>query len=285
MLYPNEQRAREVGISLGDRYLVETFVKVDPQFNSVKSILGKMGFHEGALYVVGVSLVSYMLSLRGEVHWSLAAELSSKPYHQSLKRFVQESPSLVRLREQRLRRLEIYLSRVAPILRRELDKDVVDLTKVLKVLESQLSTSPGSKTVAFATKMLMYALIAEGKKFSGGEGVPIPVDYRVSLVTLTSGMLEGWVCGDDIRKLAHDVRARWRSTVVKLWEAASRAAGTPPILLDSVVWVCGLCIDENVEKPSGIGECITSSFRLDPSLVGKLEVLWSNLIRCSHASP
>ncbi len=284
MLYPNGKRAHEVGAALGDPQLVWAFVYADPQFHSVKTILEKMGFRDGVLYIVGISLVSYLLTTRGEEHWRLAAEFSSRPYHQSLRRFVLESPSLARLREQRLRRLELYLSRAVPLLEPEIDEETIDLSRLLKTLSAAMEATPESKTIAFAVKMALYAAVAGNRGFSGGEKVPMPVDYRVALTTLTSGMLEGWTCQQDVRRLAQVIRSSLRDTIVRLWEAVSRAAEKPPVLLDSVVWVSGLCIDENIERPAVIGECIARKVGVD-SYLDRLSVLWGYLDKCGYARP
>ncbi|QOJ79493.1 N-glycosylase/DNA lyase [Infirmifilum lucidum] len=284
MLYPNEKRAREVGAALGEPRLVWAFISADPQFHSVKTILEKMGFREGLLYIVGVSLVSYLLTTRGEEHWALAAEFSSRPYSQSLRKFVRESPSLARLREQRLRRLELYLSRAVPLLEPEIEKESIDLSRILASLSTAMEATPDSKTSAFAAKMALYTAVAGGRRFSGGDKVPIPVDYRVSLTTLTSGMLEGWTCQQDIRRLAQIIRSSLRTTIVRLWEAASKAAEKPPVLLDSVAWVSGLCIDENIERPAIIGECIARKVGVD-SYLDRLSVLWGYLDRCNYSRP
>uniref|UniRef100_A0A7C3WQQ9 N-glycosylase/DNA lyase n=1 Tax=Thermofilum pendens TaxID=2269 RepID=A0A7C3WQQ9_THEPE len=68
-LRPDEQRAVEVGRALATPGLVEHLAETDPQMSAVRRIVKRLGFPEGALYVVGVSLLSYMLSERGEKHW------------------------------------------------------------------------------------------------------------------------------------------------------------------------------------------------------------------------
>ncbi|MEZ0345738.1 MAG: N-glycosylase/DNA lyase [Infirmifilum sp.] len=282
MFFPNEEKARQVGLTLREPRLADEFVRADPQYHSVEKILGKMGFIEGTLYIVGIALVSYMLTTRGEDHWSLTAKYAQGSSFEALRRFVMESPSLARFRDQKARRIETYVSKVSPHLRELLEKNTISLDEVHRLIAENIEGRIDDKTVVFAVKMLYYSLLASKKIFTGGEKIPIPVDYRVSLVTFTSGMLQGWRCNDNLREFARIARSTYRPVIIKLWGIVSDVAGIPSLKLDSIAWVSGLCIDENLEQPGRVEECLLRRYNIESSLIGHARVLWGELINCSH---
>ena len=280
MLFPDEERAVKIGFSLRDPRLVEVFIKSDPQFHSVAEIIERLGFIDGSLYIMGVALISYMLSARGEAHWRLAAQNARPPFSQSLLDFVRSSPSLAKLRAQRLGRIEKYLRESVPKLKRLLDAKVVDLDLVHRALTESLGAGSDRKTVVFAVKMLYYSLMVVGRESTACETIPIPVDYRVALVTFTSGLLRGWTCDQDLKALAQSSRTRYRQEIIRLWSIVAREAKVPPLALDSIVWVSGLCIDKNLRHPDKIQECLSNENNIGAEYSEKIRILWSELEAC-----
>lgn len=281
-LSEDPNRAREIGIALSRRGLVEWLISTDPQMSAVKDILTTLGFVEGVLYITGVALVSYMLSRKGEEHWLLAASTAYSPYEEALVRFVKSSPSLSRLRNQRLTKLSAYLESAANRLKLLLLAPEVDLDAFHSELVKAMRFSTSSKTAAFAAKMLFYSCLASGRRYRGGWRIPIPVDIRVALVTLTSGMIRGWSCSSDLLALASWLRSRWKPKLITLWNIASEEARMPPIVLDSAVWVPGRCVEEHIRLGSSLEECAESLAYGNKYYIDSLTQLWTALSACEE---
>ncbi|MGB9709547.1 N-glycosylase/DNA lyase [Infirmifilum uzonense] len=280
MFFPDEEKAKVIGVSLSEPLLAEAFVKVDPQYESVSEIVRKMGYVEGSLYVIGVALISYMLSSRGEEHWRIASKYAEGGCIKALQEFVTKSPSINWLRDQRKKRVELYVSKALPSLREQLQKNEVDLDTIHLELARLLKARKEDKTVVFAIKMLYYSLLSSGKGFHGGIDIPIPVDYRVSLVSFTSGLFRGWSCGEDLRRLAREARTRQKETIIRLWKIVAEVAGKPPFLLDSIVWVTGRCIDEYLSNPGLIERCLWEKYGISEYHTRSVRILWSTLEEC-----
>ncbi|ABL78226.1 N-glycosylase/DNA lyase [Thermofilum pendens] len=283
MIFFDEKRASELGeIFRGSiRELSLLFVERDPQFLAVRKILEKAGFPEGGFYVAGVALVSYMLSKRGEDHWLEAAELFDGTPG-ALYRFVEEAESLRRFREHRVKRIKRYVASREKVLSL-LSEVPVNLERFASTVARIVGANPEDKTVVFASKMLLYACIAANKEYTGGERLPIPVDYRVSLVTLTSGIAKGWSCLDDLRAHASNLRAKHKEEVKAAWSLVGRQAEIPPILLDAPVWLVGGCIDRGDFEVKRIDECLEENFAGAP--LHALRELYAELRRCQAESP
>uniref|UniRef100_A0A7C4B8V2 N-glycosylase/DNA lyase n=1 Tax=Thermofilum pendens TaxID=2269 RepID=A0A7C4B8V2_THEPE len=278
-LHPDEERAAEIGRALATPGLVERLTEIDPQMSAVRRIVERLGFTEGALYIVGVSLLSYMLSERGEKHWELAVSYAGIPFGEALLRFAGESRSLAKFREARLRRAKTYVN-ASPRLRDLLSADEVNLDLFFKRLLEAVGGEKESKTVAFAAKMLYYACRVAGVKVVGGWEVPIPIDFRVSLVSLTSGMIKGWGCSQNLLGLASVLRTNWRRVLVSLWRKAAEEAGTPPLFLDSAVWVAGGCIEDSLRGRRMPGSCAAVLAPGRQELQRALSELWRELEKC-----
>lgn len=252
----------------------------DPQYNAVQRIIDTLGFSEGTLYIIGVSLVSYMLSLRGERHWELAATYAERfGFPDGLISFAKNSPSLRRYRKKRVERIQRYLSESVPRLKSVLSRDNVDLLGITEALASTLNTSREAKTVVFAAKMAIYACHYQGKSVANAEEIPIPVDHRVSLVSLTSGLVGGW---RDIKRLprtANILRDKYRRKLQEMWKIVSKTSGTPALMIDNIVWVSGRCIEENLLKtPGTIEACVHSITGCGGKCMSIVKEMWRELL-------
>ncbi len=239
----NESRGRLLGgLFARAEGLVRDLEVADPQMHAVKRIIEKVGPTKGACYVVGVALVSYMLSRRGEEHWALAAEYAGDDVEKALLRFVRESPSLSRFRLRREKRVMAYARRVLPQLLSGFEEYARDLARLWRLLSSSLGADPSSKTLAFAVKMFYYAAKASGVECRLPAEVPIPVDYRVCLVSLTSRLVEGW--RGDLREGARRLRSSGSREVRNAWSLVSKVSGLAPLELDTVLWLVGGAAEE-----------------------------------------
>ena len=238
----DERRAEEVGSSLSRaKDLVDRCEESDPQMRYVGEIVSSLGLVRGAIYVVGVSLISYMLSTRGEEHWRLAAEYAGKGYKNPLIAFVEESPSTARFRATKLRRARKYVELFAPQFEARFDEYAGDLEKFWRDLSIVLSVKPESKTIVFAVKMFYYALKSARKRCRVPRSAPIPVDYRVCMISLTSQIIRGRI--DSLGSAARRLRGEAPDLVRKGWDAVSVAAGLEPLRLDSLLWLLGGAVE------------------------------------------
>ena len=269
----NYGRAERLGEKLASTpQLPEVFMRHDPQFIAVKKILDTLGPVDGLLYTLGVALISYMLSTRGEEHWLQAARYARKGFPQALREFVSTSPSMALYRRAKAARVEKFL-RHAPRLKEKLEAETLSPDLLAQMLAKALSAKPSSKTIVFAAKMAYYFYRAAGIETPPPRS-PIPVDYRVCLVTVTSG-----IASTDAhpRAAARQLRSRHRDNVARAWDIVSKKSGIAPLLLDNIVWLTGRCIDENLEQPWKIPDCIIREVPPAKDYLDPLSELWSAL--------
>ncbi len=241
----NEERVREIaeGFAQAEDFVFECEL-LDPQMKAVEDIVRRLGANNGAAYVVGVALVSYMLSARGEKHWFLAAKFAGEDIGESLLRFVRESPSLARFRIARKRRTRRYLVFFVPRFLERFEAYASDLRSLWVDLARAVGAKPQAKTVVFAVKMFYYSLRAAGFKVQGlSYEIPIPVDFRVSLMSLTSGLVTGGAA--DFRSEAKLLRERGANLVRRGWSLVSEFSSMPALNMDAVLWLVGGAVDRS----------------------------------------
>lgn len=271
----NEKRAEEVGLRLGSHPgLPQIFMEADPQYQAVKDILENLGLVEGMLYVVGIALISYMLTTRGEEHWRTAARYSKLGFPRGLIEFVEKSNSTALYRRAKRKRLEKYLKHASPSLKPLIEKKA-NPDAIVKRLSSLLDARGESKTITFAAKMAYYVYSAAGIRVEP-PSTPMPVDYRVCLVTVTSGIAR---TGIPPRKAARILRSSYTRRVRETWSRVSSSARIKPVLLDNIVWLAGRCIDENLDDPGGISACLQRRVPSSKRYLDALRELWLALTR------
>ncbi len=223
------------------RSLIEDCEQADPQMAAVSSIVSRLGVGYGIAYVVGVALVSYMLATRGEDHWALAASHAEGNAKAALLSFVTSSPSLARFREVRVRRARVYAEKLMDKIARHYSAYAENLASLWRDLYTTLNARPEAKTIVFAVKMFYYAAKAAGLRCRLLPTLPVPVDYRVCLVTLTSLLVQG--PAGDLRGNARTLRKEGAHLVRKGWSLVSKKAGLAPLNLDALLWTLGGAID------------------------------------------
>ena len=219
----------------------------DFQYAAVKKILLLTNDLIDAAYViVGTASVSYMLSMKGEKHWLLLVDYAKKmPGHSAtaiLWKFVEESPSLTRFRSNKLKRIR-KLQENYSIFRQEFDTFVKDFNSLRKYLASTYRAGVDDKTIVFAVKMFYYVLKAYNIKTRIPFDIPIPVDHRISLVSLTSGLIEAPV--EDYSKYANVLRTKYSKLVRSAWGEVSRQSQIPALRIDSPLWIIGGIIENS----------------------------------------
>jgi len=228
-------------LRLGDvRRLLDVAEGVDPQMRAVSAILERYSrLEDSAFYVLGVATVSYMLTARGEEHWRLAASYPSDNPLNDLRRFVASSPSLRLSRCARMARIE-RIARFYPRFLERFGAYLEDLDALRRDLAHALGADMDTKTVVFAVKMFYYVARASGVGVCVPSSIPIPVDRRLCLISLLSGIVRGGAA--DARE-ARKLLSRAPHIVRAAWGAACREGGVPPLRLDALLWLLGGCYE------------------------------------------
>jgi len=252
----NRDRVLLIGKILAScRKIIDELEEKDIQYVVVRKILSILDDPvDAAIIIVGTALVSYMLSVKGEKHWNLLAEHVARNAGERpeliLLSFVENSPSLGRFRDARLRRARLYISRMPQLLRLKFDEYVLDLAKLRNDLARILDTRSDSKTIVFSIKMFYYLLKALGKSIEVPFEIPIPVDYRVCMVSLSSGVIEAEgniKLSDAVRIL----RSKYPTLVRRVWSDIGYLSRIPPLRLDALLWIVGGMYDGDVNMLYG----------------------------------
>lgn len=257
----NIERGKEIAElfnALGPRK-VSLFEDVDPQFDVAVILVSRCG--RPALWLLYLNaLVSYRLTTTGEGFWRSFGSFAEKRCSSALS--YRECVDVVRqyTAANNRRGLGQKLKRLYTLgLCHDIEEVVWagDLRALVAATARCLSSSPRSKTIAFAAKMVGYGLRAMGVDPEIPMDISIPVDRRVAEVTYLSGLI-------DVVDLA-DFRKRYTSYsshIIAAWDFVGRASGVPPLRLDSVLWYFGKFI--GLRSPEEVLEA------LDPRLKDSL---------------
>ncbi len=227
----------------------------DKQFEAMK-ILHSRTKHTGYVCLLAVSnaLISYRLSMKGEDYWLLFAKYFSKTHPNFFKaldnivNFLNTYKVNRILLKQKISRLrKFYESRISRTLFEKPWYYSKDITKLWRELARNLNTSPRRKTIVFSVKMFYYAYYAStGVRISLPYEIPIPVDFRVALISLTSGLIS--INSRNLREKANLLLAKYDETVRDVWKIISQKTNIPPLNLDALVWVLGKYVSTRCNK-------------------------------------
>jgi len=237
-------RARQLGSLLRRAGGVQPVLRLeesDPQLHAVARVAGvDPGY--ALLTSVLVALVSYRLAARGEEWWSCYGEYFSErgPVGDPLEAarlveaFLYDCPAGALQRRAKARRVW----RAARGARDALERLAGDPLQILSSgrilldpLARALGQEPWRKTIVFAVKMAYYTARTQLRDpVPAPLDTPLPVDLRVSCLTVTSGLAPG-VSPD---RLLRDPRP-----VLEAWGVVAGESGIPPLNLDSLLWLVG----------------------------------------------
>lgn len=227
--------------------LLEKAEVVDPQMRAIEEIARKYrSFSAAAFYALAVAAISYQLSAKGEAHWRLAADYAQSNPLEDLQRFANLSPSLKFARSARLSRVE-KLAKLWPSFEAKVSEYTENLELLQREVARTLNAKADSKTVVFAVKMFYYTAKAFGIRVEVPREIPLPVDRRVCLVSLTSGVIEG---GPPTLENARRLLGSAPRLVATAWNEACAPSGVPPLKLDALLWLLGGCYEEGGNDPS-----------------------------------
>lgn len=266
----NKERVKAVSAvfkSLG-REGCEEFIRVDPQYVSLSRLQSFCGAISVELATIN-GLVSYALSVKGEEFWRLFADFTASRCSE-----VRDFRGVVKLVEEFTRGynklyLEAKMRRLSKVLR---CADAFEslrrgqIKEYLNKLSLCIDAEKESKTVVFSAKMAYYVLRSAGANADLSR-IPIPVDRRVALVTLTSGLLSPHKRVKNMFKELEDLAEellRHPKSVRIVWDAVSEESGIPALLIDTPLWLIGgyiktLRTDEIVRNLRSLGLLISES--------------------------
>ena len=219
---------------------IRQFEERDPQFIAIARLCnGLRDVNLTLKLTILNSLVSYQLVGKGEDHWNYFANyfINNKPGNlcRDFQNYVFNSKYLARYRDARIKRVE----NVCPkIVNRDLTIYARDMLGLWRFITNTVGGSGEEKTVVFSVKMSYYVYRACGFETAIPMEIPIPVDYRVSVITICSGLLP---MGSlyDLGKMVREVMVKRRREIQNAWGEIGKLSGIPPLNLDSVVWVLG----------------------------------------------
>lgn len=206
----------------------------DPQFKAVNMVVNAYGYKAIAL-VVANALVSYRLTLTGEEYWIEFANwfIKARPrigkaddVLNAFSSFLSVSKGNRILRVQKLNRLK-RIARVIEDILEQPDR-YLDLKLLIRELAMSLKAKPFEKTIVFAAKMAYYTFKTLGYNARLEEVTVIPVDKRIALLTVTSGLLD-----TDPK----NIMSRYRDTAIGAWREIARLSNIPLLRLDAIVWL------------------------------------------------
>ena len=253
--------------------LIDLLEERDLQYVAVREILSSIGdLKKASFLIAGLASVSYMLTTKGEEHWlafsSYVAENSKLSLNRILTGFIEEGRSLARFRASRLKRINRWISAL-PEFEARFEEFREDLDEFRRFVARVLNASMEDKTVVFSVKMFYYALKAADLNVSIPMEIPVPVDRRVALVSLTSGLIEH----PKGLTAANELRNRYPGLVRKAWGRVCRLAQVPPLRVDTLLWIVGGFLEKSKFKYSLAVKLVEEWLRV------RLNAKWKDLIR------
>lgn len=243
----NESRVKIISSSMKPLREVIVGLKYrDPQYTAIRELIEIHGLSKASILVVLNGLVSYQLTTSGEVYW-----LNFAKYSKRIKEISVDAFREILLNTGNTRSLDHKINRVKKILTSRFIKTLSENPLIhcdkLDVFARELGRVIGvewySKTILFTTKMYNYLCSAMNRDYSMYIPLPIPVDYRNSLLALTSCIVES--ChGRDIEECAKILTSGVYSKIVQeAWGLVCREINISCLVLDNFTWLfTGICI-------------------------------------------
>lgn len=238
--YSRAEELVEIFKDISINVKLDLFEEKDIQYIVVKELSSLYDVKKLSIIVVGVALVSYLLSTKGERHWIYFKNLALKNYtcsfDQILLKFLEKSPSMLRFKDKRIKRMQRYIDRVIPLFRKNFSIYSENLLSFRDTLAKSMETGFTSKTISFSIKMFYYVLKSYNIPVNIPMSIPIPVDYRVCIFSILSGIFKNNVEKNKIGLQARILRGKYAKDVRKMWNHICLKINVPPLRLDTFIW-------------------------------------------------
>ncbi|MGC9152303.1 MAG: N-glycosylase/DNA lyase [Vulcanisaeta sp.] len=262
---------------------VRSFEENDPQYVAIGNLCSEIKDEEVALKLTIMNaLISYQLSGKGEDHWDYFANyfIKNKPKNlcNDFINYIISSKYLVRYRDSRIKRINNVCPKIINLkLTNYLSNN--DLSALWTTLAKILNASGDEKTIVFAVKMAYYLGRACGHDINVPMDIPIPVDYRVTVITICSGLLPIVGISVNAKGIAKEIMVRRRKEIQGIWNEIGRLSGIPPLNLDSVIWVLGgLLINSSFSINNAIRKSVDLGIDMNDKVIRLLHLLGGRCI-------
>ena len=238
--YSRADRLVEIFRNINIDSKIDLFEERDIQYIVIKELSNYYNVKKLSIIVVGIALVSYLLSTRGENHWIYFKKYALKNYRydvdEILLKFVENSPSMLRFKDKKIRRIHRYIDRVIPLLERDFNIYSRNLLSFRNMLAKNMETNLMGKTISFSIKMFYYVLKAYNILINIPMSIPIPVDYRVCIFSILSKVFKNNVDMNNVGLYARILRERYASEIRRIWNYICSRINVPPLRLDTFIW-------------------------------------------------
>ncbi|MFB6469981.1 MAG: N-glycosylase/DNA lyase [Vulcanisaeta sp. AZ3] len=219
---------------------IRKFEEKDPQFLAIKRLCDVT--HDlGVTLKLTIlnALISYQLTGKGEDHWNYFANyfISNKPSDlcRDFTNYTMSSKYLARYKASRIKRINTVCPKLIKL---DLTDYIKDLVKLWRLINEIVGGSGDEKTIVFSVKMAYYVSRTCGHSIEVPMEIPIPVDYRVTVITICSGLIN--INNEkSATELAKEIMIKRKKEIQEIWSDIAKSSGVPPLNLDSVVWVLG----------------------------------------------
>ncbi|MEM4528318.1 MAG: N-glycosylase/DNA lyase [Desulfurococcaceae archaeon] len=211
----------------------------DPQYLALKKLISKRGCDEAALLTICNSLVSYQLLIPGEEYWSLFADYFSRMPSTNLIEDLLEfmKANNHRFLTNKINRVKRFLySNLAHRLRDNGLGFCENPCSLYKDLLVELKADKYSKTIAFAIKMYTYLCDICGVKVNSFLDIPLPLDRRNVLFSITSCLVKGCNSVATCTSILYKEN-KLKEMLLKTWNNICRLSGIPCIKIDVFTWL------------------------------------------------
>ncbi|MEM4718345.1 MAG: N-glycosylase/DNA lyase [Desulfurococcaceae archaeon] len=259
---------------------LEHLKALDPQYKAVKTLVELRGSNIASLLSILNALISYQLCSPGEEYW-----LNFSSYFSNSNITISESSfrdfllsiECTKSLDQKTRRVgKILSSHISKKLLEQGDIYCSNINTLIDELAGILKANKDSKTIVFAAKM--YSYFCETVRSNAVyHYVKIPIDYRNSLLTLTSCMVS-IPFKKDLKECARELtRSPHAKTLQALWGRICEISGIQCLDLDIFTWLfTGVAIESRFNP-----EKTTSLFRYKYGAEISIDVV-KTLLECAN---
>lgn len=230
--------------------------ELDPQYGAVKKLIESRGFNNASLLSILNALISYQLCIPGEEYWEEFSDYFSNKNIEinslSFRNFLLSIKCLRNI-DQKIRRVEkVLASPISIELLRQGDAYCKKINTLIKDLARVLGVENNSKTLVFTAKIYGYLCRAIGSEPVYND-IAIPVDYRNSLLAITSCIVQ-LPPSLDLKEYALELtKLPYAEKIRALYRELCELSSIPCIDLDTFTWLfTGIALESGLNPAKTI---------------------------------